>query len=116
MGQHGEGGGGRQPLKTADETAKIMVNALLKDLSIKEGEKIMLIINGVGSTTLMEQLIVFRACQKYLASKNIEIVASTVNNLLTVQEMAGFQMFMARMDDEMLKYWQTPCRTPYFSK
>lgn len=116
MGQHGEGGGGRQPLKSADETAKIMVNALLKDLDIQNGEKIMLIINGVGATTIMEQLIVYRACEKYLAEKNIEIVAGVANNLLTVQEMAGFQMFIARMDEQMLQYWNAPCRTPYFSK
>ena len=116
MGQHGEGGGGRQPLKSADETAKIMVNALLKDLDIKNGEKIMLIINGVGATTIMEQLIVYRACEKYLAEKDIEVVAGVANNLLTVQEMAGFQMFIARMDEQMLKYWSAPCRTPYFSR
>ena len=62
MGQHGEGGGGRMPLKTADETAQIMLDALLKDLDIKSGEKLLLIINGTGATTLMEQLIVFRKC------------------------------------------------------
>lgn len=43
MGQHGEGGGGRMPLKTADETAQIMLDALLKDLDIKTGEKLVVI-------------------------------------------------------------------------
>ncbi|MEF9918460.1 MAG: dihydroxyacetone kinase subunit DhaK, partial [Eubacterium sp.] len=76
MGQHGEGGGGRQPMKSADETAEIMVNALLKDLSIKSGEKIMLILNGTGATTLMELYIVFRKCEAILKEKNIEIVAN----------------------------------------
>ena len=32
MGQHGEEGGGRQPMKSADETAEIMLNALINDL------------------------------------------------------------------------------------
>ncbi len=114
MGQHGEGGGGRTKMKSADEVAVLMIEALLKDLSIKSGEKLMLIINGSGSTTLMEQLIVFRKAYKYLEEKGIEVVASAVNEILTVQEAAGFQMFIARMDDELLKYWQAPCRTPYF--
>ncbi len=83
MGQHGEGGGGRQPMKTADETAAIMVNALLKDLDIKDGEKLMLIINGTGATTLMELLIIYRACEKLLKEKNIEIVANMVDEILT---------------------------------
>ena len=98
MGQHGEGGGGSMPLKSADETA----------------EKLMVIINGSGATTLMEQLIVFRKCHKYLAEKGIEVVASHVGELLTVQETAGFQMFIARMDDELTALWNAPCRTPYY--
>ncbi|MEF9940075.1 MAG: dihydroxyacetone kinase subunit DhaK [Clostridium sp.] len=116
MGQHGEGGGGRQPMKSADETAEIMIRALLKDLDIKDGEKIMLILNGTGATTLMELFIIFRKCSAYLKERNIEIVANYVGELLTVQEQAGFQMFMARMDDELLHYWNAPCNTPYLKK
>jgi dihydroxyacetone kinase-like protein len=93
-----------------------MVNALLKDLSIKNGEKIMLIQNGTGATTLMELFILYRACEKLLRGKNIEITANYVGELLTVQEQAGFQMFMARMDDELLRLWNAPCNTPYFKK
>ena len=114
MGQHGEGGGGSMPLKSADETAVIMMDALLKDLDVKSGEKLMVIINGSGATTLMEQLIVFRKCHKYLAEKGIEVVASHVGELLTVQETAGFQMFIAHMDDELTALWNAPCRTPYY--
>ncbi len=116
MGQHGEGGGGRQPMKTADETAEIMVNALVKDIGIQPGEKVMLIINGSGATTLMEQFIIYRKCVEVLAQQNIEVAADYVGELLTVQEQAGFQMFMARMDDELLRLWNAPCRTPYLTK
>ena len=103
-------------MKSADETAEIMVNGLLNDLSIKEGEKIMLILNGSGATTLMELFIIYRKCEQLLKEKNIEIVANFVGEMLTVQEQAGFQMFMARMDDELLRLWNAPCRTPYLTK
>jgi dihydroxyacetone kinase-like protein len=116
MGQHGEGGGGRSAMKSADETADIMLNALLDDLSIKSGEKLMLILNGAGATTLMELFIIYRRCEQILKAKNIEIAANYVGELLTVQEQAGFQMFMARMDDELLRYWNAPCNTPYFKR
>jgi dihydroxyacetone kinase-like protein len=76
----------------------------------------MVIINGSGATTLMEQLIVYRKCHKYLESKGIEVVASVVDEILTVQEAGGFQMFIARMDDELLEYWNEPCKTPYLKK
>ena len=116
MGQHGEGGGGRMPLKSADETAEIMIEALLKDLNVVSGEKLLVVINGSGATTLMEQLIVFRKVHNYLKEKGIEVVANVVGEILTVQEQAGFQMMIARMDDEMLHYWNKSCNTPYFKK
>ena len=116
MGNHGEGGGGRQKMKNADETAEIMLNVLLKDLSVKPGEKLMLILNSVGATTLMELFIIYRKCEQLLNEKKIEIVANYVGELLTVQEQAGFQMFIARMDDELIRLWNAPCNTPYFKK
>lgn len=82
----------------------------------QHGEKVMLIINGSGATTLMEQLIIYRRCEAVLKEQNIEIVANYVGELLTVQEQAGFQMFMARMDDELLRLWNAPCHTPYLTK
>ncbi|MFR5879303.1 MAG: dihydroxyacetone kinase subunit DhaK [Cloacibacillus evryensis] len=115
MGQHGEGGGGRMTMKSARETAAIMTQALLDDLSIEKGEEVMLIVNGSGATTLMEQLIVFKDCVEYLKDKGVKVAASHVGELLTVQEAAGFQLFMARMDDEMMKYWKAPCDTPYYT-
>ncbi|MCC0664695.1 dihydroxyacetone kinase subunit DhaK [Clostridioides sp. ZZV15-6597] len=116
MGQHGEGGGRRMEMKSADETAEIMTQALIKDLDIKDGEKVMLVVNGSGATTLMEMLIVYRKCHKILQEKNIEIVSNCVGELLTTQETAGFQLFIARMDDELLRYFNSPCNTPYFKK
>ena len=116
MGNHGEGGGGRQKLKSADETAEIMLNVLLKDLAVKPGEKLMLILNGVGATTLMELFIIYRKCEMLLDTRDVEIVANYIGELLTVQEQAGFQMFIARMDNELLRLWNAPCRTPYFVK
>ena len=116
MGQHGEGGGGRMKLKTAAETAAIMTDALVKDLGLKAGEQVMVVVNGTGSTTLMEQLIVFKDVVRHLEGKGIEVVANHVGELLTVQEQAGFQLFMARMDGELLEYWQAPCTTPYFNR
>ena len=114
VGQHGEGGGGLYPLKTADETTIMMLDALLADLEIKSGEKLLVIVNGMGATTLMELLIVYRKCYYYLLEKDISIAANYVGELLTVQEMGGFQILLARMDEELLEYWQAPSKTPYF--
>ncbi|MEI7731040.1 MAG: dihydroxyacetone kinase subunit DhaK [Verrucomicrobiota bacterium] len=112
MGQHGEAGTGPSKILTADQTAELMVSRLVEAVKAKSGDKILLIINGSGATTLMEMYIVLRGCKKYLDSKGITIAAAQVGELLTVQEMAGFQMFAAKMDDELLKYYLAPSNAP----
>jgi dihydroxyacetone kinase-like protein len=116
VGQHGEDGGHRQKFRSADETAEIMVQSLIDNLSLKSGERVMLIINGSGATSVMEMLIVYRAAYRYLEQQGICVVAGMADEILTVQETAGFQMFLARMDDELLDLWRLPCRSPYFTK
>ena len=72
MGQHGEAGTGRMQLKSADETAEIMLEMLLGDLAVSAGEKLLVLVNGAGATTLMELLIVFRRVAQILREKEIE--------------------------------------------
>lgn len=113
MGQHGEGGGVRYPFMTADETTVKMADMIIEDLDLKAGEKVLVLINGSGSTSLMELLIIFQKTYDYLDSKGIAVAASWVDNILSVQETAGFQMLLGRIDDEMLAIWNAPCVTPY---
>ena len=115
VGLHGEAGKAK-PMATAEETVTAMLDALLEDLNVLAEEKLMVIVNGSGATSLMEQLIVYRNCYAYLAEKEIEIVASHVGELMTVQEMAGFEICIARMNEELAEYWNAPCRTPCFKK
>lgn len=115
MGQHGEAGTGRSKLMTANETAEAMITPLIKAVDAKSGDRLLVILNGAGATTLMELYIVFRHVKQFLADKGIEVARSLVGEYLTVQEMAGFQMFVAKMDDELLAYWDAPCDTPYLT-
>ena len=115
IGLHGEAGKAK-PMATAEETVFAMLDALLEDLNVLAEEKLMVIVSGNGATSLMEQLIVYRNCYAYLVEKEIEIVASHVGELMTVQEMAGFEICIARMNEELVEYWNAPCRTPYFKK
>ncbi len=115
MGQHGEAGGGAQTMKTADETTDIMVNLLLDDLKIQTGEDVLVMLNGVGSTTLMEQYVVLGCVKRILEAKGVNLVRSLAGEFLTVQEMGGFQMVMARMDPEMIALWDAPCHSPALS-
>jgi dihydroxyacetone kinase-like protein len=115
MGQHGEAGTGPSKIKTANETAEIMIRQLSLAVKAQSGDKLFVMLNGAGATTLMELYIVFRRVKQYLDEKGIEIARSLVGEYLTVQEMAGFQMYVAKMDDEMLQLWDAPCDTPYLT-
>jgi dihydroxyacetone kinase-like protein len=116
MGQHGEGGGGRMKIQTADDTANIMLGQLCKAIDLKVDDNVLLLINGTGATTLMEMFIVARACHAYLQDKQVTVARSKVEEILTVQEMAGFQMCIGKFDSEVLKYWDQPCNAPYWTQ
>jgi phosphoenolpyruvate---glycerone phosphotransferase subunit DhaK len=112
MGQHGEAGTGPSKILTADKTAEMMIDRLLQAVKAKSGDSIMLILNGSGATTLMELYIVLKGCKRVLDERGIKLAVARCGEYLTVQEMAGFQMFVARIDDELLRYWNAPCNTP----
>jgi phosphoenolpyruvate---glycerone phosphotransferase subunit DhaK len=114
MGQHGEAGTGRMKLKTADETAELMLEMLLQDLQAKAGDELLVLLNGAGATTLMELFIIFRRISQILKAKNIKLVRSAVGEFITTQEQAGFQMLIARMDTELTRLWDAPANAPYF--
>ncbi len=112
MGQHGEAGTGPCGILTADQTAERMLAPLIQAVKAKAGDRLMVIINGSGATTLMEMYIVLRACKAFLDARGIRIAVARCGEFLTVQEMAGFQLFVAKLDDELLGYWNVPCNTP----
>jgi len=112
MGQHGEAGTGRSKMLSADETAKVMATQLLKAVDATSGDRVMVMINGAGATTQMEMFIILRGVKKVLDEMGIELACAPTGEFLTVQEMAGFQMFVAKLDDEMIELWNAPCDTP----
>ena len=116
MGQHGEGGGGQKQLVSADATAAEMVDLLCQQLQPKAGDKMMLIINGVGATTHMELNIIFRKAYKELEARGMEVVFGRIQEILTVQEQAGFQMIIGILDADHIDYLKNKsANAPYWT-
>ena len=103
-------------LRSADETAAIMLQMLLDDLAVCAGEELLVLINGAGATTLMELLIVFRKVAQELREKGIVLARSAIGEFITTQEQAGFQTMIARLDKKLMRLWDAPCDTPFFSR
>lgn len=114
MGQHGEAGTGSSKILTADETAERMAKQLLPAANCVSGDKILLMINGAGSTTLMEQFIIFRAAKNFAEAQGVSVAHALVGEYLTVQEMGGFQMFTAKLDDELEALLKAPSNAPFW--
>jgi len=115
-GQHGEGGGVRVPMMSAKETIATIGEPLCAKLGLQAGDKAFVMVNGCGATTMMEMLVLFKDTVEFLNAKGIEVVANMVGEILTVQEAAGFQLNIAKWDEEFIRLWNTPCHTPAYSK
>jgi dihydroxyacetone kinase-like protein len=59
--------------------------------------------------------IVYRKAYQMLTEKGIQVVPGIVGELLTVQEMGGFQMIVCKLDTDHAGYLQAPANAPYWT-
>ncbi len=123
MGIHGEPGVGEIPMTTADELTPKMLDFIVEDYekdeeveALQEGDDVLIFVNSLGATTMMELLIALRKAKSYLTEKGVNIYDVMVGPLTTCQEMSGISFSITRMDDELKKYWEMPCQSVCFSK
>ncbi|HEY8891312.1 MAG TPA: dihydroxyacetone kinase subunit DhaK [Clostridium sp.] len=116
MGIHGEQGIKRTTMKSADELVNTMYDTIKKDMQLSSKDEICILVNGLGSTTLLELNIVYRRLSQLLKQDNIKTFDSEIKNYCTCQEMGGFSITILRLDDEIKKYYCKPCFSPYYAK
>lgn len=87
---------------------------LLDDRPIASGGRAAVIINGMGGTTMMELLTVWRETDLLLRSRGITAVTPMVGSFVTTQEMHGVSISLMEPTDEMLSLWCAPSDTPSF--
>jgi dihydroxyacetone kinase-like protein len=116
MGLHGEAGIKKVDLMSADKTAEVILDLLIKDLPFEKDDEVIAIVNGYGSTTRMEMFIVMRRIHSYLQEKGIFIYASEIGEFCTSQEMAGISITLIKLDDEIKKYYDKNADSPGYKK
>ncbi|PEA19866.1 dihydroxyacetone kinase [Bacillus cereus] len=114
VGIHGEPGIKREKTMSADELANRMTNDLIKDLGVKDGEEIALLVNGFGGTPLQELYLFNNAVTRELAARNITINRVFVGNYMTSIDMAGMSLTVMKLDDELKTLLSKECNTPAF--
>ena len=116
LGIHGEPGIKRVKMKTADEICEDLFHAILEEGAIQAGDTVCTYVNGLGSTTLMELMILNRKLAQLCAKNGIIVHDMDVNSLVTTMEMAGASISILKMDDELMRYYDMPCNSPYYKK
>jgi phosphoenolpyruvate---glycerone phosphotransferase subunit DhaK len=101
VGIHGEPGRERRQLKAADEIADDMLDAVVPDLPYNSGDRVALMINGLGGTPVSELYILYRRAHQRLADRGITVGRSYVNEYCTSLDMAGASLTLVRLDDEI---------------
>ena len=114
VGIHGEPGIRREKIVSADELAERTVNALFKELNVKENDEVTLLINGFGSTPLMELYILNRAVRKVMNEKKVSVYRSFVGNYMTSIDMLGASVTVMKMNDSLKKLLDIESDAPAF--
>lgn len=136
IGIHGEPGMERSKIKSADEITEYMalriiedgpytrtvrewdnenadwVDKELTDQPFKSGDKVIAFVNSMGGTPVSELYTVYRKLAQVCESKGLTIVRNLIGPYITSLEMQGDSITLLRADDEILKFWDAPVKTP----
>ena len=111
VGIHGEPGRRRVRLESADAIASELTGEILKDLSLKRGQEVILLVNGFGGTPLLELYLMVNATHKVLAEAGVKVVRHLTGPFVTSLEMAGCSITVSAVDADQLSLWDAPVHT-----
>ncbi|WP_433057503.1 dihydroxyacetone kinase subunit DhaK [Dactylosporangium sp. CS-033363] len=111
VGIHGEPGRSREPMRPARELAALIVDAVLSAKPVA-GEPLIVLVNGMGGTPQIELYVMFAEISRLLAAAGATVARSLVGSYVTSLDMAGMSLTVCRADDELLRLWDAPVRTP----
>jgi phosphoenolpyruvate---glycerone phosphotransferase subunit DhaK len=112
VGIHGEPGRRRAQLQSADAIVEEVFEAVAGDLPFKSGDKVGLMINGLGGTPISELYVLYRRAAQLSQKRGLEVVRNYVGNYCTSLEMAGMSLTLIRLDDEIDSLLSAPAEIP----
>jgi phosphoenolpyruvate---glycerone phosphotransferase subunit DhaK len=116
MGIHGEPGMKREKLQGADQIAERMTAAILADLKPAAGDRLAVMVNGLGATPQEELYIIYRKVQAILVGHGLQVHRAYIGEFATSMEMAGASLTFFRLDDELAALLDYPALTPFFTQ
>jgi phosphoenolpyruvate---glycerone phosphotransferase subunit DhaK len=111
IGIHGEPGRYREPLASAADIAERLLDPIVRDLPYERGDRVLLFVNGMGGTPLLELYVMFGEAARILEGHGITIERSLVGPYITSLEMAGCSITLLKLDEQLTRFWDAPVRT-----
>ncbi|CKH47528.1 dihydroxyacetone kinase subunit DhaK [Mycolicibacterium smegmatis] len=112
IGIHGEPGRDRVPLQPAKAVAELMAEPVLSDLDFTGGDGVILFVNSMGATPLIELYVMYAEFAAILDKAGIRVARSLVGPYITSLDMAGCSVTILKADDDLLQLWDHPVNTP----
>ncbi|GAA2094617.1 D-erythrulose 4-kinase [Microlunatus panaciterrae] len=116
LGIHGEPGISERPLPSAAELAELLVEGVLAEKPAGAGERVAVILNGLGRTKYEELFVVWADVSRLLRAAGCTVVRPEVGELVTSLDMAGCSLTVMWLDDELERCWLAPADTPTFRR
>ncbi|MSS76338.1 MAG: dihydroxyacetone kinase subunit DhaK [Methyloglobulus sp.] len=111
VGIHGERGLETAPLKSATEIVEQVAMIIDEELQPKQGQEVLLHVNGFGGTPLMELYLLYDLAATFWQKRGLRIARSLVGNFTTSIDMAGASITLTLLDEELLRLWDAPVHT-----
>lgn len=115
MGIHGEPGVRRGKIEPADQVVDEIMEHILKDFPLSEGDEVYTLVNGLGGLPLMDQYIIHNHLEEVLREKGVKVYKSLVGNYATSMDMIGMGITIVKVDEELKELLDYPVDTPYMS-
>jgi dihydroxyacetone kinase-like protein len=112
IGIHGEPGRTRMGIKSADEIVEMLMEPIISDIPYQSGDEVLLFVNGMGGTPLIELYILYRKAHEIATRHGLKVVRKLIGPYITSLEMAGASITMLKMDDQLKELWDAPVNTP----
>ena len=110
IGIHGEPRRARAALTSARELAAVALDAISADMPV--GGDLLVMVNGMGGTPLIELYLMFSEVRRYLEGRGGRIARNLVGNYITSLEMQGFSVTVCQLTDTLIRLWDAPVDTP----
>ena len=111
VGIHGERGLETVPLKSATDIVEQVATIITDELQPKQGQEVLLHVNGFGGTPLMELYLLYDLAATFWQNRGLRITRSLVGNFTTSLDMAGASITLSLLDEEFTRLWDAPVHT-----